>query len=94
MDIKGHPSWSIVIFKDSSNYTGLQIKTFILQEMFKRGILFTGSHNISFSHTEEDVEKLMKAYDEVFQILSIAIQDKTLEELLEVKPIKQLFSIR
>jgi glutamate-1-semialdehyde 2,1-aminomutase len=94
LDIKGHPSWSIVIFKDSATYNGLQIKTFIMQEMFKRGILFTGSHNISFSHTKEDIEKLMTVYDEVFDILSMSIQNGTLENLLEVDPIQQLFSIR
>ncbi len=94
LEIKGHPSWSIVSFKDTTIYTGLQIKTFIMQEMFKRGILFTGSHNVSFSHTKADINELMIAYDEIFKSLSIAIQNNTLENLLEVDPVQQLFSIR
>ena len=32
-----------------------------MQEMFANGILMYGTHNISYSHTEAHVEKLIKA---------------------------------
>src|SRR5215471_4974365 len=34
----------------------LQFKSLLQQEMIKRGVLWSGFHNMSFSHTDEDIE--------------------------------------
>ena len=57
--VAGHPSWSFLQIKQQERYTTFEIKTLFLQEVFKRGILTLGSHNISFSHTKEDIDKLI-----------------------------------
>ena len=36
-----------------------EIKTLYLQEMFARGILILGTHNMSFSHGDNDVARLL-----------------------------------
>ena len=40
------------------------------QEMLARGILTVGTHNLSFAHSEDDVEMLLTAYDEVLGIIA------------------------
>jgi len=94
IEICGHPSWTILIFQDSRQSTSWQIKTLFLQEMFKRGILIISSHNISFSHTEQDVVKLIQVYEEVFPMLVSAIKENKVAQLLEVEALMPLFKVR
>ena len=51
----GHPAWRHI---DISN------KTLFMQEMHKRGLLCLGTVNLNYSHTEEDVAKLIQALGE------------------------------
>ena len=60
---------------DSSVNNPLALKSFIQQEFFKRGILWSGFHNISYSHTDEDIEYTLKAYREVLIYAKRAVQD-------------------
>jgi len=92
--IGGHPSWSILTINDKDPYSSWDIKTLFLQEMFKRGILTIGTHNISYSHTDAYVTALLNAYDEVFEIISDSINKGKLTDLLEAEPLIPLFKIR
>lgn len=94
MDICGHPSWSILIIKDINPYTSWEIKTLFLQEMFKRGIITVGTHNLSYSHSDKDIENLLNVYEEVIPILVSLIKNKTLLEKLEAEPLEPLFKVR
>src|SRR3990172_6440582 len=40
----GHPAWSFLIIKDTPRCSQWLIRTFMLQEMFARGILWIGRH--------------------------------------------------
>ena len=62
--------------------------------MFRRGILITGSHNVSYSHSEEDIDKLLSVYNEVFPLIVNAISNKSLFDLLEAEVLIPLFKIR
>ena len=44
----------------------LELKTYIQQELLRLGILWTGFHNLSYSHSEEDLEYAVRVYGEVF----------------------------
>jgi glutamate-1-semialdehyde 2,1-aminomutase len=92
--ISGHPSWSIVSIADTESYTSWEIRTLFLQEMFSRGILTLGSHNMSYAHSSEDVEKLLAAYDEVLSLIATAINNKSLAEELRCAPLVPLFKVR
>ena len=94
IEITGHPSWTILTIKDTANFTSWEIRTLFLQEMFRRGILITGSHNVSYSHSEEDIDKLLSVYNEVFPFIVNAISNKTLFDLLEAEVLIPLFKIR
>jgi glutamate-1-semialdehyde 2,1-aminomutase len=94
LTIQGNPSWSFLIFKDIDHYSQFQIKTYILQEVFARGILMIGTHNMSYAHSDSDLEKLLAVYDEVFNNLKQGIVEKKLEEMLNCEPLVPLFKIR
>ena len=36
--------------------------------MFERGILTLGTHNISYAHSNEDIDRLLQVYDEVLAV--------------------------
>lgn len=94
LDTCGHPAWSFLVFKDVGQYTLWNIKTLWMQEMLKRGILSFGTHNISYAHTKQDIDKLLQVYDEVLAILKNAITKNKLAEYLNCETLKPLFKVR
>ena len=90
----GHPSWSFLHIKEQEKYNTFEIKTFFLQEMFKRGILTLGSHNISFSHTKEIVDQLLDVYTEVLPMVKENIKNQTLLENIQGDILQPLFTVR
>jgi len=69
----------------------LVVKSFVQQELIKRGILWSGMHNISYSHTREDIEYTLAAYDEVLHLLKDAIINGNIESWLRGEPVKPTF---
>jgi len=67
----------------------LEIKTFFQQEFLRHGILWSGFHTMSYSHTEEDIDFTVRAYGEILtKLLSIlrngeSVRDHLLGETLE-----------
>ena len=49
------------------------------QEMIKRGILWGGFHNMSFSHSDSDIEYTLKVYREVLPILKKAVEENNVD---------------
>jgi glutamate-1-semialdehyde 2,1-aminomutase len=90
----GHPSWSFLHIKEQKKYNSFEVKTFFLQEMFKRGILTLGSHNLSFSHTNKDIDKLIAVYTEVLPLIKQHIDNQTLSENTQGEILKPLFKVR
>ena len=48
----------MVNFKDESGQESLILKSLFQQECLKRGILFSGGHNICYSHTDDDIDRV------------------------------------
>jgi len=94
IELSGHPVWSFLIFKSTKTYTDWQIKTLFLQEIFSKGILTIGTHNLSYSHSAEDISKLLEVYEEIFLTLKSAIEDLKLDTLLRCQPLVPLFKVR
>jgi glutamate-1-semialdehyde 2,1-aminomutase len=94
LSLSGDPTWSFLIVKDTPLYTQWQIKTLFLQEIFARGILGLGSHNMSYIHTDTDIERLLTVYGEVFALLKTAINEKRLPEMLKCQALEPLFKLR
>ncbi|MBT3993445.1 MAG: aminotransferase class III-fold pyridoxal phosphate-dependent enzyme, partial [Gammaproteobacteria bacterium] len=94
LSVSGHPVWSFLLIKDAEPYTQWQIKTLFMQEMLARGILTLGTHNMSYSHSDHDLDKLFDAYTEVIPLLVHAIKEKTLEKRLHCQTLESLFKVR
>ena len=76
---------------DASAANPLEMKSLVQQEMIKRGILWAGFHNISFSHTDEDIEYTLKAYKEVLPILKKAVEEKNVRGYLRGEAVEPVF---
>jgi glutamate-1-semialdehyde 2,1-aminomutase len=94
IEVSGDPVWSFLRIRGAAPYTEWEIKTLLLQEIFARGILMIGTHNMSYAHTDADVEKLLAVYDEVFPLLRAAVDERNLEKRLRCQPLKPLFRVR
>ncbi|MBA4406139.1 aspartate aminotransferase family protein [bacterium] len=66
-------------------------KSLMQQEMIKRGVLWQGFHNMSYSHTDIDVEYTMQALEESLLVLKKAVQENKLRETLHGEPVQPVF---
>lgn len=94
LSVAGNPTWSFMLIKDTKKYSQWQIKTLFLQEMFSRGILMIGTHNLSYSHSDADLDTLFSAYGEVIPILVEAVRHQKLDSMLRCEPLQPLFKVR
>jgi len=69
----------------------LQFKSLLQQEMIKRGVLWSGFHNMSFSHTDEDIEYTLAAYRQALPILKRAVKEENVRDFLRGAPVEPVF---
>lgn len=86
----GYDCRSLVSF-DATAGNPLELKSFVQQEMIRRGILWSGFHNMSFSHTDADVDYTLAAYREVLGLLKGAVSMQEVGALLKGTPIEPVF---
>ncbi len=94
LSITGKDCWSFLIFKDTGVYSQWELKTLFLQEVFARGVLTLGAHNMSYAHSDEDITRLLNAYNEVFMLLKEIIERNVMNKWLKTEPLVPLFKIR
>jgi len=94
LSVAGQPSWSFFIIKDGADVSSWQLKTLFLQEMFQRGILTLGTHNMSYAHSDADIASLLAAYDEIIPMLLRAQAPAELKQMLRCAPLEPLFKVR
>ncbi len=90
----GHPSWGFLNFRDAGGYSSFEIKTLFLQEVFARGVLTLGTHNLSYAHSAADIDRLITVYQEVMPMLADAVHNKAMKQYLRCEPLQPLFKIR
>jgi glutamate-1-semialdehyde aminotransferase len=81
---------SIVVF-DATAGNPLEMKSLVQQELFKRGILWSGFHTMSFSHTEDDVLYTLNAWRDVLPILNKAVDEKNVRGYLRGECVEPVF---
>lgn len=86
----GYDCRSLVSF-DAAAGNPLEVKSFVQQELIKRGILWSGFHNMSFSHSDADVAYTLRAYREVLGLLKEAVDAKDVTSRLKGKPVEAVF---
>lgn len=81
---------SMATFDEKAGDPLLQ-KSLMQQEMIKRGVLWQGFHNMSFSHSNADVDYTLQALEESLSILKKAVQESKLKEMLRGEPVQPVF---
>src|SRR3954471_318770 len=81
---------SIVNF-DASAGSPLEQKSLLQQELIRRGVLWGGFHNVSFSHTDADVERVLAAYREALPVLKAAVESGRVLKSLGGEPVEPVF---
>ena len=61
----------------------LVLKTLFTQEMLSRGFLATNSYYACYAHKQEHIESYLRSVDEVFALISTALQDGNPEKYLK-----------
>ncbi len=87
---QGFDCRTIITFNASAG-DPLILKSFVQQEMIRRGILWGGFHNVCFTHTNGDLDKTLIAYDEVLTLLAEAIHAGDVATRLLGKPVEAVF---
>jgi len=94
LEIKGHPTWKFLEWKDGSEFTTPELKTFFMQEMFRSGILILSTHNVTLAHNKKIRGVIISKYERVLTLMKKAINSGNLKDKLEVVPLKPLFKVR
>ena len=87
----GFPPRTVISFNDETGKESLLFKSIFQQECLKRGILFSGSQNICYSHSDEDVDYTLRVYRAALDFLKGAISTGNPEKLLEGDPVQPVF---
>lgn len=86
----GYPYRTMVTFTHSE-LNGLEIKSLLQQELFKRGILWSGFHTLSYSHTEKDINYTLEAYGDSLPIIKQAVEERDIMKYLKGLPVEPVF---
>lgn len=69
----------------------LLMKSFVQQELIRRGILWNGFHTMSYAHQISDIEETIAAYQEILPALKTAVSTDRLRESILGEPMKPVF---
>ncbi|MBN1793543.1 MAG: aminotransferase class III-fold pyridoxal phosphate-dependent enzyme [Candidatus Omnitrophica bacterium] len=82
---------TIIMFRNREGATDLLLKSLFQQECIKRGILFTGGQNMCFSHSDSDIERTLRVYNSVLEIVKRAIKQDKVRKLIKGEIVKPIF---
>lgn len=86
----GYPARTMVTFAPAAA-DPLLLKSLVQQELIKRGILWSGFHNVTFAHTTRDVDYTLEAYRDVLTMLRAALKNGRVAEQLRGLPVQPVF---
>jgi len=87
----GLPPRTVISFFDKDGSESLALRSLFMQECIKRGVLFFGSQNLCFSHTQSDLDRTLEAYREAMAVISEAIDQGDVASFLEGSIVQPIF---
>lgn len=84
-------NWRSMATFDEKVGDPLSQKSLMQQEMIKRGVLWQGFHNMSYSHSDADVDYTLQALEESLNILRKAVEGNKIKEMLHGEPVQPVF---
>jgi glutamate-1-semialdehyde aminotransferase len=90
VSVAGYPFRTALNFSATAG-DPLHMKTLVQQELIRRGILWSGTHSICFSHTEDEVDYTLKAYAEALLLLKRAVAAQDIQGYLVGESLQPVF---
>lgn len=84
---QGYPYRTVVNFDEYDGVPGRIAKSLFMQECMQRGVLFTGIHLVSYSHSDDDIERTLDVYRAALSELAEAYEQGDVRERLEGEPV-------
>ena len=78
-------------FKDAKGVASQLLRTFFLQEVIKRGILFQGYFALSYGHGPREIERTLKLFDRALEAFALAVKAGDADKKLVGEPCKPVF---
>ena len=94
LNVSGHPSWKFLNWSGNHEVSASSLKTYFMQEMFKKGILVLSTHNNSLSLTAKISDRVINTYGEVISGISKSLSDGSLPDKLQVDPVQPVIKLR
>lgn len=88
--VSGYPFRTIMNFSPNAG-NPLEMKTLVQQELLRRGILWAGTHNLSYSHTPADIVYTLEAFSESLGVLKQAVESGNVLGRLKGEPVQAVF---
>jgi len=89
-------NWSVgLIVNGPDKQPSMAFRTLFMQEMIRRGVLYQGILSPCYSHTEEDIDWMLQAFNESLTIFSNALDEGRVDNFLvgpEIKPVFREFN--
>jgi glutamate-1-semialdehyde 2,1-aminomutase len=86
----GMDARTLVVF-DPGTVDPLLAKSYVQQELIRRGVLWSGFHNLSWAHRDSDIEYLLGCYREIVPALADHVAAGTLAGALRGRPVEPVF---
>jgi len=91
-DCVGYPVHPKIVIRHESDEARRLLVSLFLQETARRGSLFHfAGFNVSFSHTDADVDETLAACEDALRVIGDALGDGRIAERLEGKPYNEAF---
>lgn len=87
----GHPSHTVVTFRDEQGRDSLLLRSVFQQELARRGILFLVGYNICYALSDADVAHTLGAVEETLVLIARAMEDGRLATLLDGMAVEPIF---
>jgi len=94
LSLSGDPTWVFLSWQGTESYSPELLKTYFLQEMFQKGVLILGTHNVNLAHTPKHLKKLEESYLTTLNSISKGVSQDNLKSKIRVSPLKPLFNVR
>lgn len=92
--LRGRPPWMVLGFGERPGASAAAIKTLLLRELLRNGVLIGGGHNVCYAHNVEDMARVLAAYDVALGRVAEELATGRLAERLGSAQLRPVFSVR
>jgi glutamate-1-semialdehyde aminotransferase/NAD(P)-dependent dehydrogenase (short-subunit alcohol dehydrogenase family) len=85
------PGCRTLVTFDPQGGPPLELKSLVQQELIRRGVLWSGTHAVSYAHGPQDVARLLEVYAEVLPIVQRAAEDGRVRAMIRGTPVEPVF---